>query len=545
MGKLSVRENSFLTRETLVRSVDLIRWETILVCKTCISLRLHIFSLPSTRLRVIYMTSTSDEMENSTTQYVVNIQRNSGTVLIGRNNVANVHSPTSSSATTLLPVDSCRAEVHLIVDTENICALGCLQQHNSSISQQTSRSTDSNRVLPISKEPTCMSKFFPVVKKRKCCHVAPSRKPRKKLNDRKRRKRNPRFSSSSSGEDVGETKIKELAFHIDGTNLEQALQYFSECITPLHPLRDNGQWDNFERVAQYLLEKKANDLHFQTIIQLEKSLVLSLQGKLEESENLINDAFKNISQMSGAIRLLLEVLSNCYLGQLNRRRKLFGNAERCLQVAKEKSARFPPSLPLTILLYEEGGYLRDFAATIQGSKKELAIGRAKEVTKRCVELCCQLDSEQKVYTRKQHIAISRMVITNLNCETRESRSKLVPKKKIQEAKKLLETLENDYFNQTETQGAKIQRLMANVDLQYRLGNLIEAKTIAEEALEIAKRLEFNLDVMPLEERLGEIHQKIIESSGSKTFREIPRINDSSSCSSKNNTPYSSEYEDKS
>lgn len=51
--------------------------------------------------------------------------------------------------------------------------------------------------------------------------------------------------------------------------------------------------------------------------------------------------------------------------------------------------------------------------------------------------------------------------------------------------------------------------------------------------------------MPLEERLGEIHQKIIESSGSKTFREIPRINDSSSCSSKNNTPYSSEYEEKS
>ena len=492
------------------------------------------------------MTSTSDEMENSTTQYVLNIQRNSGTVLIGRNNVANVQSPTSSSATTLLPVDSSRAEVLLIVDTENICALGCLQQLNSSISQQTSRSTDSNRMLPISKaKPTCMSKFFPVVKKRKCCHVAPSRKPRKKLNYPKRRKRNPRISSSSSGEDVGETKIKELAFHSDGTNLEKALQYFSECIIPLHPLRDNGQWDNFERVAQCLLEKNANDLPYQTIIQLEKSLVLSLQGKLEESENLINDAFKNISQMSGAIRLLLEVLSNCYLGQLNRRRKLFGNAEKCLQLAKEKSARFPPSLPLTILLYEEGGYLRDFAATIQGSKKELAIVRAKEVTKRCVELCCRLDSEQKVYTRKQHIAISRMVITNLNCETRESRSKLVPKKKIQEAKKLLETLENDYFNQTETQGAKIQRLMANVDLQYRLGNLIEARTIAEEALEIAKRLEFNLDVMPLKERLGEIHRKIIESSGSKTFREIPRINDSSSCSSENNTPYSSEYEDKS
>ena len=87
--------------------------------------------------------------------------------------------------------------------------------------------------------------------------------------------------------------------------------------------------------------------------------------------------------------------------------------------------------------------------------------------------------------------------------------------------------------------------MATVDLHHRLGNLVEAATIAQEALKVAKRLEFNLDVMPLEERLGEIYQKIIESSGSKTFREIPNIIDSSSCSSKNNTPYSSEYEEKS
>ena len=490
------------------------------------------------------MTSTFDGMENQATQYFVTIHRNSGTVLIGRNNVANVQSPTSGSAT-VLPTDSSRAEVHLTVDTVNISDLDYLQQFNGSVSLQTSRLTHSNKMLTNNNESTGIPKFFPVVKKRKCCHVASSRKQRKKPNDPKGRKRNPRFSSSSSHEDFGETKIKELAFQSDSPNLEQALQYFSECTTHLHPLRDNGQWDNFERVAQDLLETNANDLPYHSIIQLEKSLVLILQGRLEESENLINDAMENIPQTSGAIRLLLEVLSNCYLGQLNRRRKMFGKVERCLQKAKEISARFPPSLPLTILLYEEGGYLRDFAATIQGSKKELAVVKAKEVTKRCVDLCCRLDREQKLYTRKQHIAISRMVITNLNCETQVSRSKRIPKKKIEEAKKLLETLENDYFNQTETQGAKIQRLMATVDLQYRLGNLVEAATIAQEALEVAKRLEFNLDVMPLEERLGEIYQKIIESSGSKTFREIPNIIDSSSCSSKNNTPYSSEYEEKS
>ena len=365
------------------------------------------------------------------------------------------------------------------------------------------------------------------------------REPKKKL----RQRRFPSSSSSSrSNVFVGEMKL--LACQSDSSNLEQALDLFHNCITHLHPLRDDGQWDHFELAAQGLLERNADNLACQTIIYLEKSLALSLQGKLTESENLINDSMKNIPQMSGSIRRLLDVLTNCYMCQVSRRKKFLDQANMYVRKAKEKSRGFPPCLAIAIVLYEEGGYKRDFAATVKGWKKEQAIAEAKEVMERCVELCCRLD-RQEVYVRKQHIAISRMVITNLNCETRESRNKLVPKRKIQEAKKLLESLENDYFNQTETQGAKIQRLMANVDLQYRLGNLIEARTIAEEALEIAKRLEFNLNVMPLEERLGEIHQKIIESSGSKTFREIPRINDSSSCSSKNNTPYSSEYEEKS
>ena len=255
--------------------------------------------------------------------------------------MANVQSPTSSSAA-VHPIDSSRAEVHLIVDAVNICGLGCLQQFNSSISQQTSRLTHSNRMLPNNKEPTGISKFFPVVKKRKCCHKASSRKSRKKLNDPKRRKRNPRFSSSSSGEDFGQTKVKKLAFQNDSPNQEQALQYFIECITHLHPLRDDGQWDNFERVTQDILEKNANDFPYQTIIKLEKSLVLILQGRLEESENLINDVMKNIPQMSGAIRLLLEVLSNCYLGQLNRRKKNVWQCREMFEKGKGKISQVSP-----------------------------------------------------------------------------------------------------------------------------------------------------------------------------------------------------------
>ena len=356
------------------------------------------------------------------------------------------------------------------------------------------------------------------------------REPKKKLGQRRLRS-----SSSSSRSNVFVGEMKLLACQSDSSNLEQALDLFHNCITHLHPLRDDGQWDHFELAAQGLLERNADNLACQTIIYLEKSLALSLQGKLTESENLINDSMKNIPQMSGSIRRLLDVLTNCYMCQVSRRKKFLDQANMYVQKAKEKSRGFPPCLAIAIVLYEEGGYKRDFAATVKGWKKEQAIAEAKEVMERCVELCCRLD-RQEVYVRKQHIAISRMAIMGLQCETKVSRSESISTKNIKEAKTLLETLESDYYCQTEMQGGRIQRLIANVDLCYRLGHLAKAEQIGRKALEIAKRLHFNLDVNPLEERLAEIHQK-------RSIREIPGIIDSFSDSSQNSSPYSSEYEE--
>ena len=361
------------------------------------------------------------------------------------------------------------------------------------------------------------------------------RQPEKKL-----RLRRVPSSSPSSGSNVFVGEMKLLASQSDSSNLEQALDLFHNCITHLHPFRDDGQWDHFECAAEDLLKKNADDLACQTIILLEKSLALSLQGKLTESENLINDSMKNIPQMSGSIRRLLEVLTNCYMCQVSRRKKFLDQANTYVRKAKEKSRGFPPCLAVAIVLYEEGSYKRDFAATVKGWKKEQAIAEAKEVLERCVEFCCRLDRQQAVYVRKQHIAISRMAIMGLQCETRVSRSESINTKNIKEAKILLETLESDYYCQTEKQGGRIQRLIAKVDLCYRLGHLAKTEKIGLKALDIAKRLHFNLDVNPLEERLAEIHQKIIQSPSNATFREIPGIIDSSSDSSQNSTPYSSE-----
>ena len=109
---------------------------------------------------------------------------------------------------------------------------------------------------------------------------------------------------------------------------------------------------------------------------------------------------------------------------------LFGQKrEQWLLLARKLASGFPPCLAVGILLYEEGSYKRDVATILLGSRKEPVIAEAKKLMKRCVDLCCRLDREQ-VYVRKQHVAVSKMAIMNLHCETSVSRSKAINSRNI-------------------------------------------------------------------------------------------------------------------
>ena len=369
---------------------------------------------------------------------------------------------------------------------------------------------------------------------------------RKRTKRSKRERRNPRLSSTSSEDDKRDTLLNELALEQgDSSSFQQGLQVFNFYSVCLHPLRDDGRWAEFDRVAQELEDQCGGDLTKRIIICLEKSLALSYRKELERSEDMINDVVKKIAQTNGSVRLLLEVLVNCYRAGLHRRRKMLGKTEKYLNTARKLASGFPPSLPIAILLYEEGSCKQELAAVLPGSRKKSAgkparIAEAKKKMQCCVGLCYRLDHD-KVYVRKQHFAVSKMAIINLQCETSASRNETIDLHSIAEAGKRLHTLHTDYYSNSEVQGAKIQRLKAKVDLYYRIEKFCEAEKHALEALEIAQRLGFNLEKKPLEERLTDIRRKIAESSS--TFREIPRITDSSSGSpSKNNSPNSSEWE---
>ena len=86
-------------------------------------------------------------------------------------------------------------------------------------------------------------------------------------------------------------------------------------------------------VLPIILDQAGGNLTYQIIISLEKSLPLSYQNRLEESENLLNEAAEKIAQTRRSVRPLLEMLSKCYLAAVYRRRKMLGKTIEFLDEA--------------------------------------------------------------------------------------------------------------------------------------------------------------------------------------------------------------------
>ena len=366
-------------------------------------------------------------------------------------------------------------------------------------------------------------------------HVSDSLRNKKNEGKRaKRRKQNSRFTTTSSDEETQTSTLNKIALTDEnGPSLEEALTSFHLYSKRLHLLRDNGRWEDFAFAIKDLLDQNVGNLPCQIITLLEESVALSYQNKLEEAEKAMNEAKRRFSETSGPFRRFCEVLSNSYDAGLYRRQKKLGKSKECLDAARKLSAGFPSCLVIAILLYEEGSYKRDFAYTVlRGWGRKFTINEARDLMQKCADLVCCLDPEE-VHVGKRDFAVCRMARMNLRGET----------SRIEETGKQLENLRNDEnYCKRESLGAKIQRLTAEADFYCYKGKFPEAKEKAEEASEIAKARQFNLERKPLQEMMMNIQSNMTASN--PEYRQTPSVvsSYSGSSSSDNNSPHSSEYE---
>ena len=363
---------------------------------------------------------------------------------------------------------------------------------------------------------------------------------------RKRQRCNPNYTTSSSGEDRREATLNERSLEIDGKTFQQALQTVHCCVNALRPLLLNGRWAEFERLAEEILLKDdaVSRPTREIIVVLEKSLAFCFRGnELEQAEDMMNNAVKNIEQTSGPVRFLLEVLSKCYLAPVYRMRKMFGKAEKCLEVGRKIASGFPTCLPRMLLLYELGSFKMEIASMFLGSRTEYSgATEGKKLLENCIVMRSRLAECEEICMYCHQVAISKIALMYLNCERSVSRNKdIVSQKNIKEGEKLLEALETEFDSSKESQLAKIQRLIVKVDLFYCRKKYNDAEKIAQETLELIESLGFKMEVTRLQARLTDIRRKITECSKNGTFRESVRI--IASCSSTDNSAYSSEHAD--
>jgi len=358
----------------------------------------------------------------------------------------------------------------------------------------------------------------------------------------------PKKLSSESDEDIPRLSSLVNFPTISEDNerkIVKSLNEFFYILGQLHPLRDSGNWKQFDITAETLLQSK-RDPELNILIALEKSVVISYQNDLERSEAMVLEALKML-QKSKVIDQnnyhFLVSMAHCHLTGFYRRQNKHGKAEESIGIAEQNSQNTKSRFLKALIYYEMASNLTKYISSIPAGKaREELVSRAKHFMKQCIALCIELDGGH-VYIRKHHFGLLKLALMELNCRTRAARSQNTSSRCIEEAKNCLKTVEENYEAQM-SEGQRIQFFVAKSDLSFRLNNLEDAEVNANRALFLAETNGFSLEISGIKERLENI-SSLIRSRETMTVEmplsraEHPETLSSSPSPSKKNSPTSS------
>ena len=346
----------------------------------------------------------------------------------------------------------------------------------------------------------------------------------------------PRFTSQVTFPVVsGETERK----------IAESLKKFAIILNKLHPLRDSGNWKQFDSAAESLPLENEGDLELKILISMEKSVVISYQNNLERAETMVLQALERLekSKVTDSISYhFLVAMAHCHLTGFYRRQNMHGKAEESIAIA-EQNSQDPNSFLKALIYYEMASNLAKYISSIpDGSAREELVTRAKHFMKQCISLCIELD-KGRVYIRKHHFGLLKLALMDLNCRTTAARSQNISSRCIEEAENCLKTVEEKYEADM-SEGQMIQFYVAKSDLSYRRNNLQDAEVSGRHALSLAESNGFSLEIKGIKDRLEHI-SRLVRSSETMNL-EMPMSQEefaaslsSSTSPSRKNSPYSS------
>lgn len=351
--------------------------------------------------------------------------------------------------------------------------------------------------------------------------------------------------SSESEEEFVRYDLPEI-FPAASCDSKQKTIEFCAVLKILHPLRDSGNWKDFNRVADGIIKAKQGDLAIELLMAIEKSVVVSYHNDLEKAEAMVLGALETLKKTKVEMSNYLVTMAHLHLTGFYRRQDKHGKAKESIAIAEQCSRNGNSRFVKALIFYEMASNLTKYVSSIPldrsgRSAREEYVEQAKNYMKQCIDLCIELD-DGSVYIKKHHFGLVKLALLDLNCRTNAARSQITCTRSVEEAKNCLETIKEKYEDEMK-EGQKIQFLVAQCDLNYRQNNLEVALQHAHRALDLAEDNGFSLEVTAIRERQDEI-SKLITTTETMNL-DIPHSDEhmdslsSSTAPSRRNSPYSS------
>lgn len=299
--------------------------------------------------------------------------------------------------------------------------------------------------------------------------------------------------------------------------LAKVFAVMCRIVDKLYPLRDRGEWLEFEKALLRRKTKYDRYPEIKCLLLLEESVKLTYQKSLKaakrKAKQCLNIVNNEASAISGALQDVLIVLGNVASASIFRRLpKKLGKAFKCVEDAKESGERLKnvnstmPKFALALLDYEVARSHMAFATLTNDTKhcNKEACTRLGQ----CIDRCRKLSDESHLYTARQSFALlylARLSLPTTNCHSQPGQCERVKKGSARQAEKHLDEYHRSHRDlENSPVAARVKYSMTRSELCFMKGNYASAKEFACQALEIAVKYGFQLETVPAQIHLDQI-----------------------------------------
>ncbi|XP_078383021.1 uncharacterized protein LOC144665631 isoform X2 [Oculina patagonica] len=277
------------------------------------------------------------------------------------------------------------------------------------------------------------------------------------------------------------------------TSAPELRDFYERCLhirKILLPLRDDGEWEEFDRQAEHFLKEYAEDIDLQIVVALEQGMACCCRNELRSAEEFIKKAMKIVSQASSTLVPLIKGRASYYLASIYRRDEMaLGKAQKCIESAKRHLANIGPTLDQGCLACEEGSVLLEYA------HKPCVVEQAKESFDRCIELCSRVSSEDtnNLILKEHDLALMKKAMLLLDCFTKSGReNRTIDEGTLIEARQCLDRIKINIVEEM-PRIAQVKYHVVRSDQYFREGRIVDAEAHARAALDLSQKYRFDTE----------------------------------------------------